>query len=283
MSTPKDSPPLPQCSLHAGPPVSICILASGSKGNAIYVSSGKTTLLVDAGLSGVETERRLKARGLLPAQVDAIVLSHEHNDHLSGVGVLARRYGLPVYMSARTENEAARTLGSIPSIEHFSCGTGFAINDIAIHPFSTSHDACDPAGFTFRINGCKIGLATDMGIATRMVVHHLRDCACLILEANHDPRMLEAGPYPWPTKQRIKSRTGHLSNEESKALLMEVCHEGLDHVILAHLSEKNNSAEKALSVISERLPRKAPKVSVALQHEPTPLIRLYPENQGDPS
>lgn len=280
---PADSPPLPHRSARTGDALSICVLASGSKGNAIYVSSGKTSLLIDAGLSGVEIERRLKSRGLLPGQVDAIVVSHEHNDHLSGVGVLARRYGLPVYMSARTEKEAARTLGRIPAIAHFSCGTGFAINDIAIHPFSTSHDACDPAGFTFRINGCKIGLATDLGIATRMVAHHLRDCTCLILEANHDPRMLEAGPYPWPTKQRIKSRTGHLANEDSKALLMEVCHEGLDHVILAHLSETNNSAEKALSVVCEQLPRKAPQVSVALQHEPTPLICLYPQSQGDRS
>jgi len=258
-------------------PVSICLLASGSKGNAIYINSGETTLLIDAGFSGVEIERRFRARGLLPEKVDAIVVSHEHNDHLNGVGVLARRYGLPVYMSAKTETAASSKLGRIPTITNFTCGTDFSINDIAIHPFSTSHDASDPSGFTFRINGQKIGLATDLGVATQMVKHHLRDCNCLILEANHDPRMLEAGPYPWPIKQRVKSRTGHLANEDCKTLLMDVCHKDLTHVILAHISETNNSPEKALSVVSERLPQNAPRLTVAMQHEPTALIRLYPD------
>ncbi len=254
--------------------VSICMLASGSKGNAIYISSGQTTLLIDAGFSGVEIERRFRARGLAPDQVDAIIVSHEHNDHLHGVGVLARRYGLPVYMSAETQAEAAPRLGCIQTVENFSCGTDFKINDIAIHPFSTSHDACDPAGFTLQINGHKIGVATDLGIATHMVRHHLNGCACLVLEANHDPRMLEDGPYPWPIKQRIKSRTGHLSNDDSKALLMDVMHDNLSHVILAHISETNNTPEKALGVVAERLNGDAPKFTVALQQAPSPLIYL---------
>lgn len=272
MPPPTDSDPA-----STAPPtnrVSICMLASGSKGNAIYISSGQTTILVDAGFSGVEIERRFKARGLLPDRVDAIVVSHEHNDHLNGVGVLARRYDLPVYMSAKTEAVAAPGMGCIKSIEHFSCGTDFAINDIAIHPFSTSHDACDPAGFTFRINGRKIGIATDLGIATQMVKTHLNDCSCLVLEANHDTRMLEEGPYPWPIKQRIKGRTGHLSNEASKDLLMDVLHDNLAHVILAHISETNNTPEKALGAVAERLGKNAPEVTVALQHTPSPLIYL---------
>lgn len=254
--------------------VSICLLASGSKGNAIYISSGQTALLIDAGFSGVEIERRFKARGLMPDQLDAIVVSHEHNDHLHGVGVLSRRYDLPVYMSARTQAEAAPRMGRIQSIENFACGTDFKINDIIIHPFSTSHDACDSAGFTLQINGHKIGIATDLGIATHMVKHHLNGCSCLVLEANHDPRMLEQGPYPWPIKQRIKSRTGHLSNDDSKALLMDVMHDDLSHVILAHVSETNNTPEKALSVVAEQLGKNAPKLTVALQHAPSPLIYL---------
>ncbi len=261
---------------------SICMLASGSKGNAIYISSGKTNILVDAGFSGVEIERRFKVRGLSPEQVDAIVVSHEHNDHLHGVGVLARKYNLPVYISAGTEAAAAGRLGRIETIRNFSCGTAFSIRDIRLHPFSTSHDACDPAGFTFRMDGQKIGLATDLGIATHMVKHHLSDCNYLILEANHDLQMLEAGPYPWPIKQRVKGRTGHLSNDAAKALLMDVYHKELTHVILAHLSETNNTPEKAMSVVSERLSGQGPKLTVALQHTPSPLIEILEPDQLQP-
>ena len=255
-------------------PASVCMLASGSKGNAIYINSGKTAILVDAGFSGVEIERRFKARGLSPAQLDAIVVTHEHNDHIHGVGVLARKYHLPVYISARTEAAASGKMGRIETIRHFTCGTGFSIRDIQLHPFSTSHDAADPAGFTFRMDGHKIGLATDLGLATHMVRHHLSDCRCLILEANHDPRMLEAGPYPWPIKQRVKGRTGHLSNDAAKELLMEVCHEGLSRVILAHISETNNTPEKALSVVAERISGGGPEFTVALQHTPSPVIEF---------
>ena len=249
------------------------MLASGSKGNAIYINSGKTAILVDAGFSGVEIERRFKARGLSPEQLDAIVVTHEHNDHIHGVGVLARKYHLPVYISARTEAAAGR-MGRIETIRHFTCGTGFSIRDIRLHPFSTSHDACDPAGFTFRMDGRKIGLATDLGLATHMVKHHLSDCHCLILEANHDLQMLEEGPYPWPIKQRVKGRTGHLSNEAAKELCMEVCHKDLSRVILAHISETNNRPEKALSVVAERISGGGPQFTVALQHTPSPVIEI---------
>jgi phosphoribosyl 1,2-cyclic phosphodiesterase len=263
----------PHLDLPAGG-ASVCLLASGSRGNAVYISSGNTTLLVDAGFSGIEIERRFKARGLLPEQVDAIVVTHEHQDHLQGVGVLARRYGLPVYLSRQTADFAISRMGRIDAVEHFSCGTSFTINDITLHPFSTSHDARDPAGFTFRMNGRKVGLATDLGIATQMVRHHLMGCTCLILEANHDPRMLENGPYPWPTKQRIKSRTGHLSNEDARTLFMDVRHDGLAHVILAHISQTNNTPEKALSIVAERIGRHGPEFSVALQDMPSSVIEL---------
>ncbi len=253
---------------------SICMLASGSRGNAVYISSGSTSLLVDAGLSGAELERRLKLRGISPEELDAIVVSHEHDDHLRGVGVLARKHSLPVYISPETETEAHEKLGRIETIRHFCCGIDFFIGDISVHPFSTSHDACDPAGFTFSMNGCKIGIATDMGAATRMVKYRLRGCSCLVLEANHDPRMLEEGPYPWPLKQRIKSRTGHLSNDDSRSLLMDVMHEGLSHVILAHLSGTNNTPEKALSAVAGYTGNCRPEFTVALQDSPSPVIYL---------
>jgi len=231
--------------------LSVCVLASGSKGNAIHVSDGNTHILVDAGLSGIEIQRRMEAAGLDIGDLGAIVVSHEHSDHIRGVGVLARRYDLPVYMTQGTATASANQLGRIEQLHHFDIGHPFTINDLAIHPFAVSHDARDPAGFTVTRSGQKIGIATDLGIATGMVKHHLKTCALLVLEANHDPVMLKEGPYPWPLKQRIQSRNGHLSNQDSRDLLGEIKHEGLCHVILAHLSETNNTPEKALQAVQE--------------------------------
>ncbi|RJQ75570.1 MAG: MBL fold metallo-hydrolase [Desulfobacteraceae bacterium] len=238
---------------EAGCSLSVCVLASGSKGNAIYVGNGRTACLVDVGLSGIEIERRMCAAGLTADQLSAIVVSHEHSDHVRGVGVLSRRYRLPVYISPRTEKAAGSQLGRLHEIRYFEIGRPFEINDLTFHPFSTSHDAEDSAGFTISQNGRKIGIATDLGIATGMVKEHLRTCALLILEANHDPTMLIEGPYPWPLKQRIKSRNGHLSNEDSGNLLAEIRHAGLCHVVLAHLSETNNTPQKALLAIEKAL------------------------------
>lgn len=233
--------------------ISICVLASGSKGNAIYVSDGRTALLVDAGLSGIEIQRRMEAAGLQIDGLTAILVSHEHSDHIRGVGVLSRRYNLPVYISPLTQQACGSQLGRLHQVCHFEIGRPFAIEELIIHPFSTSHDATDPAGFTISRNGRKIGIATDLGIATGMVKQHLKTCDLLVLEANHDPTMLIEGPYPWPLKQRIKSRNGHLANQDSGDLLAEISHEGLCHVILAHLSETNNTPEIALRTVEKVL------------------------------
>ncbi len=256
----------------------VCVLASGSRGNAIYVSSGDTGVLIDAGLSGAEIERRMRFRKIPITTLKAIIVSHEHADHIRGVGVLSRRHHLPVYISERTAKTAAAQLGRITGFHYFSCGSAFTIRELNIRPFSISHDAEDPAGFTIECNGgCngkKIGIATDLGIATAMVKQHLKGCCCLILEANHDLALLEQGPYPWPLKQRIRSRTGHLSNESAQKLLREVMHDRLAHVILAHLSEINNTPEKALSVVSRGFTHNPPAFIVASQDQPGPLIRI---------
>ncbi|MBI5062711.1 MAG: MBL fold metallo-hydrolase [Desulfatitalea sp.] len=254
--------------------LSVCVLASGSKGNAIYVSDGRTAILVDAGLSGIEIERRMAAAGLDAGQLSAIVVSHEHSDHIRGVGILSRRYKLPVYLSAGTQRAAGGLLGKVHEIRLFDIGRGFAIQDLAMHAFSTSHDAADPAGFTIGCNGSKIGIATDLGIATGMVKEHLKACRLLVLEANHDPTMLMEGPYPWPLKQRIKSRNGHLSNEESGDLLAEIRHDGLCHVILAHLSETNNTPQKALRAVEKVLGagHRSFQIHVAQQERCTNLL-----------
>jgi phosphoribosyl 1,2-cyclic phosphodiesterase len=232
--------------------LAVCILASGSRGNAIYISDGTTAILVDAGPSGIEIIRRLESRGLDPTSVKAILISHEHADHIQGVGALSRRLKIPVYLNRKTE-KASFIFQKLQNPAYFECGGSFEIKDLNIHPFSISHDAEDPAGFTVQKDGLKIGIATDLGTATSVVKHHLKGCRLLILEANHDPAMLINGPYPWPLKQRIQSRMGHLSNKESKSLLNEVKHDRLKHVILAHLSEINNTPEKALNTVGKAL------------------------------
>ena len=254
--------------------LAICILASGSRGNAVYISGGSTSILIDAGLSGIEIERRLNSKGLHPEDLDAILVSHEHTDHIQGVGVLSRRFNLPVFISSKTEKAAVSQLGNVRVIKNFECGSPFMINDLSIHPFSISHDAEDPSGFTVNQNGAKIGLATDLGIATSMVKEHLKGCSLLILEANHDEDMLLNGPYPWPVKQRIKSRTGHLSNEASKNLLKEVQHDRLKYVILAHLSKTNNTPQKALSEVGRAITDCHAQLDVATQDECGALLRL---------
>jgi phosphoribosyl 1,2-cyclic phosphodiesterase len=253
--------------------LALSLLASGSKGNAIYISDGETAILIDAGLSGIELERRLAARGIDKETLRAIVVTHEHVDHVRGVGVLSRRLHLPVYINAQTY-QAAGQLGNLHQQHDFACGTSFQIGGLRLHPFSIAHDAADPAGFTITANGYKIGLATDLGIATGMAKHHLKDCDLLIIEANHDPDMLIDGPYPWPVKQRIQSRIGHLSNQQSHDLLNELTHPRLKHVFLAHLSETNNHPKIAQKIISPALSGCASKCSVARQDEGSAVVIL---------
>ncbi|MFO7963887.1 MAG: MBL fold metallo-hydrolase [Desulfobacterales bacterium] len=259
------------------PQFCLCSLASGSKGNAVYVSDGTTAVLFDAGLSGIDIERRLMSRGISPGGINAIIVSHEHIDHVRGVGVLSRRYKIPVYINAKTKAAALPVIKNVHLEETFSCGRSFAVNQLRIHPFSLSHDATDPTGFTVGFKRLKIGLATDLGIATAVVKHHLKDCDALFLEANHDEKMLETGPYPWPVKQRIRSRGGHLSNEASKILLSELKHDGLKHVLLGHLSETNNTPETAFSHVGSALNGCKARLDVALQNTCSSMIFLKPE------
>ncbi|MBW2593883.1 MAG: MBL fold metallo-hydrolase [Deltaproteobacteria bacterium] len=263
---------VPNCPTSCDP--CVCVLASGSKGNAVYISDGDTAVLVDAGLSGIEIQRRMKSRGLSPEGLAAIIVSHEHTDHIHGVGVLSRRYQLPVYINKKTRKASELKLGTVFEYRSFECGCTFSINQLTIHPFSISHDAADPAGFTFMQNGFKTAIATDLGIATAMVREHLKGCRLLVLEANHDSAMLLAGPYPWHLKQRIKGRTGHLSNSASRDLLAEIRHSGLQHVILAHLSDKNNTSTKAIDQVAPVLATCGAELVVATQETATPLFQL---------
>ncbi len=255
----------------------ICPLASGSKGNSVFVSTPETALLIDAGLSGVEIQKRLSLLGQAPEHLKAIIITHEHSDHVKGAGILSRRFDIPVYITPKTY-AACPHLGKIDQLHFFECGTAFALADLKVVPFSISHDARDPSGLTLTFQQKKIGIATDLGIATGLVKEHLKNCQVIYIESNHDPEMLINGSYPWHLKQRIKSRTGHLSNMDTRNLLSEILDQegdqALTHVILAHLSEENNCPHKAAAEVVKGLNGSKIALSVAGPHTPGEMIWL---------
>ncbi len=252
--------------------IAVCILASGSKGNSIFVSSQTTSILIDAGLSGKETEKRLKLNNIDTKHIDAILVTHEHSDHISGVGILCRRLKVPLYISYETYKQCEHKLGKIEKVEYFDSSLGFEIKDLNITPFSTSHDAVDPVGFSITQNNSKISIATDLGIVTTLVKESLKESNLVIVEANYDIKMLEDGPYEWHLKQRIKHRNGHLSNIDAKNLITEIMHPNLNHIILSHLSEENNLPEKALKEVKNCLKDNGVNIQVANQYYPSDIF-----------
>lgn len=222
----------------------VCLLASGSKGNSLFIKSGESRILIDAGLSGRQLESRLANIGEDPANLDAILVTHEHRDHVTAVGPLARRYKLPVYITAQT-HAAMPNPGRLEQLTEFAVGDRFNLRDFEIAPFPITHDASEPVGFLLETPEGRIGVATDLGIATRLVADQLKQCRVLILESNHDENMLRDGPYPWHLKQRIRSNHGHLSNVAAGELLDRLLWDGLEAVFLAHLSETNNDPQLA--------------------------------------
>jgi phosphoribosyl 1,2-cyclic phosphodiesterase len=230
----------------------VCLLASGSKGNSLYVETGRTKLLVDAGLSAREITARLATLGVSGSEIDGIIITHEHGDHVRGAGSLARKFNLPVLISYPASREVVEIFRSVQLVE-FESGCSFEFQDILLDPFPVTHDTADPVGLVVESREGRIGVATDLGIVTRLVREKLKGCGVLVIEANHDEEMLTNGPYPWHLKQRVKSRHGHLSNSESAALLAEVTHQGLEGIFLAHLSEVNNHPDMALKALREPL------------------------------
>ena len=223
----------------------VCVLASGSSGNCIWVSSGATAILVDAGLSAREIERRLAAIGGRPDEVRAICLSHEHSDHTAGLARLHARYGTALYANAGTI-EGYRGAAAAPLPWNvFTTGAAFAIGDLTIEPFSVPHDAYEPVGFVISSGGVRVGIATDLGMPTGVVREHLKTCRALVLEMNHEEELLHASRRPWPLKQRILGRQGHLSNRQSRELLGSLAGPHLERVFLAHLSAECNRPDLA--------------------------------------
>lgn len=285
------------------------VLASGSKGNSTVVSSAQTRILVDAGLSCRELMKRMRTAGEDPETLNAILITHEHQDHVQGLAVTARKLGIPVYVTEPTHrawvrwmtprkrityaewleqrrkatampspepdaeekaaaeeslSEPEKDPTALPAVEYFRSGNPFLIGDISVMPFTIPHDAIDPVGFVFEVEGARLGIATDLGYMPSNLSVHLKRCDVLMLESNHDLDMLRDGPYPWSVKQRVMSRVGHLSNAAAADFLSRGYDGQAAYVVLAHLSESNNlpelarlSAERALqdkmSLLANRL------------------------------
>jgi phosphoribosyl 1,2-cyclic phosphodiesterase len=241
-----------------------CPLASGSKGNCIYFGTKKTKILIDAGLSAKATQKKLEEINVDLRDIQAILISHEHTDHIQGLKGLALKMGIPVLANSETAKGIYSILKECPKFKIFTTGTTFTFEDIAIHPFSIQHDTPDPVAFTLHIDGLKIGICTDLGFATTLVRTHLKECDYLYVEANHKPSMVLASSRPPIYKLRVLGRNGHLSNEACGELLKEVMHPKLKHIHLAHLSQECNSPTAALEAVREKIGDSI-KISIALQ------------------
>lgn len=235
----------------------VTILGSGSSGNAILVESADTRLLVDAGFSGSDLERRLAAVEVPPESIDALFITHDHTDHTRGMGVAARRWGFPLYLTERTRAACRKLLRGDERISLYSSREAVRLGSLEISPFLTVHDAVDPVAVTVTDSrsGRKLGVATDLGRPTATVRAALRDCDLLVLESNYDDVMLRQSIYPWSVKARIAGSHGHLSNRAAAELATELAHPGLACVVLAHLSERANDPRLAEEVVGEALRR----------------------------
>jgi phosphoribosyl 1,2-cyclic phosphodiesterase len=236
-------------------PVRFLILASSSAGNSAYISDGVTHLLVDCGLSRKETFARLEANGVDPKCLDAILVTHEHCDHVSGLPAIAKFLKKPVYLTQPTA-AALETGKEAEFFQAFQAGAKLQIGSIEVQSFSLPHDAEDPVGYTFQSNGRKVGICTDLGYMPDSIRFHLQDCDMLLLESNHDLEMLKVGPYPWSLKQRVMSRRGHLSNDVVSQYILDDISPRTRKLVLGHLSEQNNMPALAHMVAAQAIDRR---------------------------
>ncbi len=239
--------------------LALCSLSSGSSGNVSFVAAGNTRLLVDAGLTGRRVMELLNGIDVLPETLSGILVTHEHIDHVKGVGVLARKFRIPVYANEKTFEAMYKTVGEIPPWQrrYFDTGDDFYIGDLAVTPFGISHDAAEPVGFRLYYGGRSVALATDMGIMPKKVVQQLAGADLVLIESNHDPELLRHNPhYPERLKRRILGNKGHLSNMACAEALMTLGETGVRHALLGHLSHENNTPELAMGTVTEQLKEK---------------------------
>ena len=231
----------------------LCSIASGSSGNCIYVGSENTHLLVDTGISKKRIEDGLAELDVKGEDVNGIFITHEHIDHIQGLGVFCRKYEVPIYASKGTilGIQNCKTIGKMPDglLHEISTDEIFELGDLRVKPFAISHDANEPTGFRIEDEKRAVAVATDLGTYDDYIVDNLRGLDAVLLEANHDTHMVEVGPYPYPLKQRVLGNKGHLSNELSGRLLCDILHDNLKCVLLGHLSKDNNYAELAYETV----------------------------------
>lgn len=221
------------------------VLGSGSSGNCTLVEGARGRLLIDCGLSARETARRLQQVGCDPKTIDAVVVSHEHGDHVGGAAMFSRRYGAVIHTTAATARAAGLDPAGMAGLALHEAAAAWSVGDLTVDTFTVPHDAVDNVGVVVSCDGVRLGYATDLGFPTRLVYERLRACQILVTEANHDPMMLRDGPYPWSVKQRIAGRHGHMSNEAMRSLVAEVAVDATRHLFLAHLSGTNNTPDLA--------------------------------------
>lgn len=254
--------------------MNFALLGSGSSGNATIVSSPTATVLIDAGLSFKQLQLRAMALGVDISAIDAVLVTHEHGDHVNGLPVLTKRVGVPVYMTHGTFDALSEKVKAIPNVQTFDPGDSVAVGAMRFDSYSVSHDAADPVGYVVDGGGRRLGLAGDMGHVSTLVKQRLAGCDALVLESNYCPDMLLHSPYPAQIRQRIGSRHGHLSNPDACSLLKSVMHDGLRLVVLTHLSEENNRPDKVMQMASRAMNGHRAEIHVAWQDKPTPLFSL---------
>ena len=233
-------------------------LFSGSSGNSVFVSAGSTRLLIDAGMSCARICGELRSIGADPADIGAMLITHEHVDHIRGAGIFARKYGSAIYATAGTWRAVGDKLGEIPEDcrRVIEPGTDFFIGDINIQPFATPHDAAQSVGYVLSTpTGAQFALATDIGCVQSGWLNTISGCAAVLLESNYDPGMLQAGRYPYDLKRRIMSRKGHLSNDDAAEAALSLISQGAQQLVLGHLSKENNFPELALRCTLSALER----------------------------
>ena len=257
-------------------PVKLTILGSGSAGNCAYVETGEARVLVDAGLSPRQIRQRLAGIGRAPENLTAILVTHEHSDHIQGLVGIAGKLGIPVYCNRATKDEIEFQLKARLDYRLFATGGSFEIADVVVDTFTIPHDAQDPVGFLLRTAVGNLGFVTDLGHVTKLVLERIRAANALVLEANHDVKMLQDCPRrPWSLKQRILGRHGHLSNAAAAEAVQEIMSAGLRHLYLAHLSRECNRPELAFRVVNERLQKiGATHVQLQLTSQSMPCATL---------
>ncbi len=253
-------------------------LASGSKGNCLYVGTSHTKVLIDMGIGIRQLTERLASCNVDLSDIDAVLITHEHHDHIAGLRSLVQKYGIPVFANVETAKGIVESLkGECLPFKIFATGETFEWKDLEIHPFSIPHDTSDPVAFILRTGGIKLGVCADLGYVTSLVGNKLQQCDYLYLEANHQPEMVHACSRPAYLKQRILGRSGHLSNAACAELLYQVYHPGVKHVYLAHLSEECNHPDLAMLTVQNRL-RQHPELcektvmTIAKQNEPSDFV-----------